>query len=276
MIRKGLTYILLATFAFALMNILAKSLSDFHPMQVVFFRAIGTFVFVLPYMIINKISLVGNRKGLLLLRAIMGFLSLSTFFWAVQRIPLGSAISIRYVGPIFSSLLGYSILKEKVNALQWASLLFAFSGVLLLKGLDTRVDLFTFILVLISALLVGIVFITIRLLTKTEDIFTIIFYFMATCVIGSLFFIPYWRMPEGIEWLFSISIGIFGLIGQVLMTSAFKYEEASTLAPFKYMELVYALIIGFFFLGEIHSITSIVAMCIIIGGMVMSVRAKQI
>ena len=275
MIRKGLAYILLATFAFALMNILAKSLSTFHPMQVVFFRAFGTFVFILPYMLAKGISLAGNRKGLLFLRAIMGFLSLSTFFWAVQRIPLGSAISIRYVGPIFSTLLGYSILKERVNFLQWVSLLFAFSGVLLLKGIDTRVDLFTFILVLISALFVGIVFITIRLLTRSEDIFTIIFYFMATCILGSLLFIPYWRMPIGSEWIYAIAIGIFGLIGQVLMTLAFKFEEASTLAPFKYMELVYALIIGFFLFGEIHSATSLVAMGIIISGMVMSVRAKK-
>ena len=276
MIRKGLLYILLATFAFAIMNLLAKSLSQFHPMQVVFFRAFGTFVFIVPYMLVKNISLIGNRKGLLLFRSITGFLSLSTFFWAVQRIPLGSAISIRYVGPIFSTLLGFSILKEKVNLKQWISLLIAFSGVLLLKGIDTRVDLLTFILVLISALFVGIVFICIRLLTKTENVLTIIFYFMLVCVIGSLFFIAYWRMPVGIEWAYAITIGIFGLIGQVLMTLAFKYEEASTLAPFKYMELVYALVLTYFLFGEVHTPISILAMGIIIGGMIMSVRAKKI
>ncbi len=273
--KTGIIYILIATFAFAWMNIQAKNLSNFNPLQVVFFRAIGTFVFILPYMLIQKVSLIGKQPKLLFLRAITGFLSLAAFFWAVQRISVGAAISIRYVGPVFAALLSYYFLKEKVNRWQWLSFIIAFSGVLFLKGVDTSLDMFSFFLVLFSALMVGIVFVLIRYLSAKEHILTIIFYFMVVCIIGSLFSVPYWRWPVSGEWFYVCSIGVFGLFGQVLMTQAFKLEETSTLAPFKYMELIYAVAIGFFLLGEHYTIGALLSMGLIIFGMVFNVYSKR-
>ena len=112
---QGIRFILLATFAFAFMNALAKELSGFHPLQVVFFRALGTWIFIFPYMIAKKVPIKGHNIKPLLARGILGVLSLACFFIAVQRIPLGSAISIRYLGPIFGAIMAYYYLKEKVN-----------------------------------------------------------------------------------------------------------------------------------------------------------------
>jgi len=237
MISKGIGFIIIAVFSFSIMNVMAKHLSAMHPMQVVFFRAFGSIAFILPYMLINRVSIIGNHPKLLFLRAFVGIISLATFFWAIQRIPLGSAISIRYLGPIFGAVLAYYFLKEKVNYKQWLSFGIAFSGVLVLKGFDYRIDLFSFSLVLISAFFVGMVFALIRYLGTREHFFTIINYFLSLATISGLAFVSYWRMPIGEEWWSVIGIGIFGLIGQVFMTKAFQLEEASILAPFKYLEL---------------------------------------
>jgi len=272
---KGIFYILIATFAFAWMNINAKYLSDFHPMQVVFFRAIGTYVFVAPFMAIKGISFVGYRPKLLLLRGVVGVLSLSAFFWAVQRIPVGSAISIRYVAPFFTAFLSIYLLKEKVSVYQWLSFFIAFLGVLLLKGVDARIDLLSLFAVLFSALSVGLVFVLVRMLAKTEKVLTIIHYFMLCCIAVSLCFIQFWRWPIGQEWIWVSSIGVLGLIGQVYMTMAFKHSEATLLAPFKYMELIYAVIIGYFFLQEKYNFFAIAAMALIILGMVLNVIVKR-
>jgi len=118
MITKGIGFILLATLSFAMMNLVAKDLSSFNAMQIVFFRAFGTFVFVFPIMLYKRISIIGNNPKLLSLRSSAGLISLATFFMAIQRIPLGSAISLRYLGPIFGALLAFFFLKEKVNAKQ--------------------------------------------------------------------------------------------------------------------------------------------------------------
>ena len=275
MITKGISYIIFATLAFSIMNVMAKDLSDFHPMQVVFFRSFGTFIFIFPYMLYNKVAITGNNVKFLVLRGLVGVASLSLFFIAIQRIPLGSAISIRYIGPIFGAVLAAYFLKEKINLKQWISFGIAFSGVLLIKGFDLRIDYLSFILILISAFLLGGVFVLIRYLSTREHFLTIINYFMVTSICLSLFFVNTWRMPLSHEWTSVIGIGIMGLIGQVFMTKAFQTEETSVLAPFKYMELVFALILGYFIFGETYQWIPFVGIGLIIIGMIMNVRAKN-
>ena len=275
MIPKGIAYILLATFAFALMNTTAKEMSNFHPMQVVFFRALGSFVFILPYMLYNKISIIGTHHKWLFLRGFVGVISLATFFMALQRVPLGSAISIRYLGPIFGAIFAFYYLREKINWIQWLSFAVAFSGVIVLKGFDIRLDFISLGLLLISALFIGIVFVLIRFLATREHHLTIINYFMIICMLVSLLFLPEWRMPQGYDWWPVTGIGILGLAGQVYMTKAFQTEETSVLAPFKYMELVWALVMGFIFFAETYAWLPFSGILLIILGMLMNIYGKK-
>jgi len=272
---KGIPYILMASFAFAWMNILAKELSDFHPMQVVFFRALGTFVFIFPFMIYRKIPIWGNTPKFLFLRSILGMLSLGLFFFAVQRIPLGSAISIRYIGPIFGAVLALFWLKEKISLGQWISFAVAFAGVLVIKGFDLRIDPLSFAAIFTSAVFIGGVFVLIKYLSSREHILTIINHFMTVTIVASLLFISYWRIPTVNELPYICMIGICGLVGQVCMTRAFQLENASVLAPFKYMELVFALIIGFFIFEETYTLIPLLGMGLIIGGMILNILNKQ-
>jgi len=276
MLPKPILFILLATLSFAVMNMLAKYLSDFHPMQVIFFRTLGTVVFVLPYMIWHRIPILGTHHRMLLLRSVVGLISLATFFMAIQRMPLGSAVSIRYLGPIFGAMLAFLFLKEKITWLQWLSFAVAFSGVIVLKGFDLRIDQTGLILVLTSAVTVGVVFVLIRYLATREHYLTIINYFMCISLFFSIGFFSYFRMPVGMEWGAILSIGIFGLIGQVLMTRAFELELTSVLAPFKYMELVYALILGFLIFGETYSLLPFLGILLIVSGMVMNLLGKNL
>ncbi|MEL7223248.1 MAG: DMT family transporter [Bacteroidota bacterium] len=272
---KGIPHILVATLSFAIMNAMAKDLSTLHPMQVVFFRAFGTFVFIFPYMLYRRVPIIGNNPRLLLARAFVGLVSLSTFFIVIQRIPLASAVSIRYIGPIFGAVLSWFYLKEKISLLQWISFVVAFSGVLLIKGFDVRIDFLSLSLVLLSALFLGGVFVLIRYLAAREHYLTIINYFMVVSMLGGLCFIGQWQMPGQLEWYAVGGIGVFGLIGQIFMTRAFEYSETSVLAPFKYMELVYALIIGFFFFAEAYSLLPMLGIVLIVAGMIMNIYGKK-
>ena len=261
--------------SFSIMNLVAKDLSTLPAMQVVFFRAFGTFIFVFPYMLYKRISIIGNNPMLLSLRGMVGLISLATFFMAIQRMPLGSAISIRYLGPIFGAVLAYLFLKEKVNFMQWLSFGVAFLGVIVMKGVDLRIDNYSFFLILASALFVGMVFALIRYLGDKEHIFTIINYFMMISIVGSLFSVPQWQWPLASQYFSVVSIGIFGLIGQVFMTRAFQLEEASVLAPFKYMELVFALVFTYFIFGETYKPIAFLGMFMIIAGMLLNVFFKS-
>ncbi len=271
---QGIRYILFATLAFAIMNAMAKELSEFHPLQVVFFRSIGTWIFIFPYMLYHKIPVRGTHVKPLIARGILGVLSLACFFIAVQRIPLGSAISIRYLGPIFGAGLAYYYLKEKVNWIQWLSFAVAFSGVIVLKGFDIRIDFLSLSLLLASAIFVGGVFVLIRYLSNKEHFLTIINYFMMIALLLSVCFVQYWRWPISHEWLPVCGIGMSGLIGQIYMTKAFETEDTSVLAPFKYMELIYAILMGYFLFGESYELLPMIGILLIIGGMLTNVWAK--
>lgn len=274
-ISKGIIYMLLATLAFAIMNVMAKELSSLHPMQVVFFRALGTFVFIFPYMIYRKIPVIGTHVKYLVLRAVLGVISLSCFFVVVQRIPLGSAISLRYLGPIFGAVMAYYFLKERIVTKQWFSFAIAFVGVIVMKGFDIRIDLLSFVLIMISAVSVGAVFVTLRFLGDKEHHLTIINYFMMFSMLCSLPFMGKWSLPIGDTLYLVCMIGIFGMIGQILMTMAFREEEANVLAPFKYMELVYGIIAGYFIYQETYGLLPFLGIGLIIMGMIMNVRAKK-
>lgn len=86
---------------------------------------------------------------------------------------------------------------------------------------------------------------------------------------------PIWQMPVGIEWVSLISIGIFGLIGQIFMTRAFQLEETSVLAPFKYMELIYALILGYFIFNESYQPIALAGIFLILVGMLSNIFVKD-
>jgi len=275
MLTKGISYILIATLSFAVMNTMAKDISSLPALQVVFCRALGTFIFIFPYMLYKRISITGHQPKFLIMRGVVGVISLSTFFLAIQRIPLGSAISIRYLGPIFGAMLAFYFLKEKINKVQWLSFVIAFSGVIVLKGFDLRIDFISLGLALTSAVFVGMVFVLIRYLGSREHYLTIINYFMIISMLIGLCSFPWWQMPVGREWLSVIGIGIFGLVGQVFMTRAFQLEETSVIAPFKYMELIYALILGYFIFGETYRPLAFAGIALILSGMLLNVIAKR-
>ena len=266
---------LIATFAFAWMNLQAKYLSDFHPMQVVFFRAFGTFIFIFPYMLYKRVPILGTHIGWLSIRGILSFTSLAMFFFVIQRIPLGSAVALRYTAPLFSVIFALYFLKERVKLWQWIGLCIAIVGAFIMKGNDLRIDLLSFTLIMVSSVLVGGVFTIIRYLGSREHYLTIINYFMVFAIVGSLCFLTNWRLPEGAEWWLVISIGILGLVGQVFLTRALQLAETSVVAPLKYMELVYALVFGFILFGESYAFLPIIGMLLVVFGMLLNVYVKS-
>lgn len=257
------------------MNAMAKDLSGLHPMQIVFFRALGTFVFIFPYMLYHRVPVVGKHVGVLIARALVGIVSLATFFICLQRIPLASAVSIRYLGPVFGAVLAFYFLRERINNWQWFSFLISFSGVIVIKGFDLRIDYLSLALILTSAVFLGTVFVLIRYLSTREHYLTIINYFMVFCILLGLCFVSAWRMPAPEQWPAVIGIGIFGLIGQVFMTKAYQITEASVLAPFKYAGLIYALLIGYFFFDESFTLLPMIGIGLIVAGMLLNIYGKR-
>lgn len=267
---------IMSALAFTLLNVFVKSLDSFSVYQIVFFRAIGSLFFTIPFLIKHKISFLGNKKGLLIMRSTFGLISMMLFFMSLKYITMGTAVSIRYVAPIFAALFALLFLQEKIKLIQWVFLGLAFSGVLILKGFDDTMHVEGITFAVISAIFAGLVYITIRKIGNKDHPVVIVNYFMViSAIIGGLLSINHWQSPLGKEWLVLLSLGVFGYFAQLYMTKAMQICETNQIAPFKYLEVVFTVIFGLIWFKEVYTIYSIIGILVIILGLSFNLRAKN-
>jgi drug/metabolite transporter (DMT)-like permease len=274
--NKAVVYMIISVIAFAIMNTIVKYVAVFNVYQIVFFRSIGTLAFTVPLILKNRIPLLGNNKKLLLLRAVAGVISLTLFFQSLNYLDVGTAVSLRYTSPIFAAILALVFLKEKIKPVQWLLFLIAFVGVLFVKGFDTTINSVGLLLVILSALFLGLIFVVIRKMGTKENPLIIINYFMVMAfVFGGVMSINHWRNPEAVEWILLLSLGIFGYAGQLYMTKAFQSQATSLIAPLKYLEVIFMIIIGATWFGEVYSFWTLFGISLILLGLVYNVFLKN-
>lgn len=266
---------LISTLSFACMNALVKYLVSFPTIQIVFFRALGSLMITFIYLKKQRINQWGNQKQLLIYRGIVGVTSMILFFWGVHYISVGSAVTLRYIAPLFAGLLAVIYLKETIKPLQWLFFISAFFGVYLIKNYDASGSNFGVFLVLLAAFFSAVVYILISKIGNKDHPVVVVHYFMliATLVggVGSLFF---WRSPSLYELILLLSLGIFGFFGQLYMTKAFQNAEAHMVAPFKYVEVIFTMLFGVFILHENYELLHIVGTFLVIVSLVFNVLYK--
>ncbi|MEM6684612.1 MAG: DMT family transporter [Bacteroidota bacterium] len=275
MLKQAIQFMMISAIGFAFLNAIVKYLGDFNAYQIVFFRSIGTLFFTIPLLLKNNISMFGNKRILLVLRGIVGVTSMALFFMSIKYLPIGSAVSLRYISPIFAAVFALFILKEKIKSVQWLFFLIAFGGVVILKGFDTQVNTTGLLLVLASAFFSGLVFIIIRKIGAQDHPIVVVNYFMVIALIaGGLLCIPYWKTPVGWEWALLLSLGIFGYVGQLYMTKALQLAETNKAAPLKYIEVIFTMLIGLSWFGETYTLWSLLGIVLIIIGLTLNTYAK--
>ncbi|NNF34445.1 MAG: DMT family transporter [Saprospiraceae bacterium] len=251
------------------MNILIKYLQHLPALELVFFRSFGALIFGLIWINRVGVPIKGNNQKILILRGIVGVTSMALYFRAIQLMPVGSAISLRYLAPFFAAGLAIVILGERMKGIQWFYFVLAFAGILLLKGFDPRITMTGLIIILISALFSGMVFVIIRKIGHSEHPAVVVNYFMTVAsIVGGVGCLFQWVTPEGKEWLIVGSVGIVGFAAQYLMTRGFQYAETNLIVPFKYSEVVFTVIAGWLLLGEYQTWQALVGIAIIIFALV--------
>src|SRR5690606_19297487 len=114
----------------------------------------------------SAVSIFGNDKPTLILRGIAGCLGLIGSFYTLQHIPLATAVTLNYLSPFFTALLGIFIVKQKFRPIQWLYFLLSIAGVALLKGFDLRISTWDMLIGLSAALFAGLAY---NMIAKTRD-----------------------------------------------------------------------------------------------------------
>lgn len=273
---KGILYMLLAGFLFATMNLFVKMLPEIPAVEIVFFRSLISFIMSFIFLKSAKVPLFGNRKKWLIARGAAGAIALTLYFFTLQRMPLASAVTIQFLSPIFTSILGIFVVKEKVSPIQWLFFMMAFGGVLVIQGFDPRISTNMFILGLIASVFSGLAYNFIRKINKSEHPLVIVFYFpLVTLPLAGVYSAFHWVTPDLTQLFILLLIGVLTQFAQYFMTMSYQAEDLSKVASLKYLSIIYALGYGYVFFDETYPALTYGGIGLILAGVIANVVYKN-
>ena len=274
--NRGVYFMVLATMFFAIMNIMVKYIPRVGAVEIVFFRSVVSLAMSYTVLKSKGISVWGTNKKWLIIRGIAGSIGLLCFFATIKMMPLGSAIAIQYLSPIFTALLGIYLVKEKVKPVQWIFFAMAFAGVVAIQGFDPRVTSIQVLIGVMGALGAGLAYNSIRRLKDGEHPLVIIFYFpLVTIPITGIYLLGGWITPTLFEVSMLIGIGVVTQFAQFFMTKAYQSDTLSKISPIQYIGIVFAIAAGYFLFDESYDFDSALGIILIIIAVIFNVWYKN-
>jgi len=265
---RGIGLLIVAELLFATMDTIAKHLGQEMPVPMV---AWGRYAFHLGFMLMlfpgrRLIPLLRvNQVKLTLFRGALLLTATLSFFTAISHIPLADAVAIGFVAPLFVVALSIPILGERVGPRRWAAVVIGLLGVIVIVRPGFTDVHWAYGLMIFMAFVFAVFVIVTRMLTRTEETMSILFYAALMGTIGTTLILPFfWQVPtwEQVAWM--AAMGAIGGVSQLLMINAYKVATASTLAPFQYIQIIFAAFWGYMIFADIPDIWVIVGGSIVV------------
>lgn len=270
-------------------SLIKVSADHVPPGQAVFFRSF----FALPVIGIWLAMRHELRTGLRtqnpmghVWRGLVGTSAMGLMFAALGLLPLPEVTAIGYAAPIFVVILAAMFLGERVRLFRLSMVALGLVGVLVILSprlaLDptgaTSTETLGAMIVLLAALCAALAQVFVRKLVATETTAAIVFYFSITATVMSLLTLPWgWSMPP--VWVLAILVlaGLLGGVGQILLTSSYRYADASLIAPFEYSSILLAIVIGYTVFGEVPGRAVLIGAALVtIAGVLIILRERQL
>lgn len=208
-------------------------------------------------------------------RAIIGTTGVLLWIPAAQHIPLADSSTLSLTSSFFGLLLGYVFLKEKPYFYKNFALIMGFLGsYLIIQPLFKEQNIY-YLLPLASAFCFGISGVFARFLILKDQEYMTSFYLFLTMFVCSLIFSDKLLPFSLMDFIFLIIIGFSYGISQLLYVRAYKYEEVSYLANFKFLRVPLHVLIAFSFFSEIPSIETLIGFIVIMSSLIILVYKKE-
>lgn len=290
-VSKAILFKLSAVVFFIGMATFVKVASErIPPGEAVFFRAFCGIPVLLTWILISgelRTALVTRNPIGHFWRGFVGTMAMGMGFAALGFLPLSEVKAIQYAQPVLVVVFAAMFLGEVIRVFRMTAVFMGLAGVLIIMwprltvlqetDFDPTLTLGA-VLAFSSAVLAGLSHVFIRKLTKKENTIAIVFYFALTASCLSLITVPFgWVMPIGMEWFWLIGAGIFGAAGQICLTSSYKGVDVSVVAPFEYVSILLALIIGYFAFSEVPTAPMLIGIALIVAAGVLIIwRERQL
>ncbi|MDO5610921.1 MAG: DMT family transporter [Pseudomonadota bacterium] len=277
--RRAFWLMLGAVLAFAGMDASMKQLAaHYSALQVGAIRGLSSLPIVLVWAVATRgwASLKPVNIPLHLLRAALGIGMMTGFIYGLARLPLSSAYAITFVAPMLITAMAVPLLGEKVGPRRWAAIVIGLIGVLVILRPGVGSVSWAALAVLLAAFCYAASAITVRILTRTDSTPAMVVWVLLLMGVGAgALAWPNWVAIQFSDIGIIALVGVFGALGQVALTEAFRLGEASQIAPLEYTALVWTVMIDLMFWGVLPgAMTWFGAAIIVVSGLYLLHRER--
>ena len=266
---RGIALILATTACFATLDTLSKLTNRYLPVNEIVwgryvFHGLALALLGGPRM---KLGLLRTtHPGMQILRALMLLASSWLFVLALVYLPLAEAAAISFASPLVLTALSGPLLGDKVRRSQWLAVAVGFAGVLVLIRPGGKLFEVATLLPLGCAVSYALFQIITRKYAGRDSAYTTHFWAAMVCTVIVSCTLPFsWKTPDLWGWLAMLAMGLVGGGGHYLLIRAFENAPPSTLAPFSYVQLVWATGLSWLVFNHVPDTVSLLGMAIIVG-----------
>ena len=262
----GIFFTILGGVVFAGSNATAKYLAAYYPAgQTLFLRSLMVMVLLGPLLKRADIKRMwhSGQRGLQAIRCLSSAIEVAMYYWALAWLGLAEISVIYLAGPIYITAMSAVFLREHVGWRRWGAVLVGFVGVVVALRPDQTVMTMPALIAVAGSMLYAVSLVATRRLRDTPNTLLVASQ-VATLLIPTA--IPLgWVMPSGFDAAMFALIGVVATIGYLCTNRGFQLAQASTVAPFGYLSIVWATTLGFVVFHEIPDARVLIGAALIVG-----------
>lgn len=273
----GIAFKIASVLIFLIMSSLLKASQGIPAAELVFFRSSFGIVPVVAFIASRGelgSALKSNSVISQIWRGLVGTASMGLGFLALTKLPLPEAVTLNYATPLMIVVVSALFMQERVRLYRWSAVVVGLVGVVIIAW--PRLTLFSsgvggdaavgIVAALVACALAAIAMLLVRKLVQTERSSTIVLYFLVSSSVISALLLPFgWVTPTPLQAAYLVGAGICGGIAQILLTESYRHAEMSVVAPFEYSSLIFSVLIGYFFFGDVPTLYMLVGGVIVVG-----------
>jgi len=268
LLLAGVLFMLGGDFMFALNDAMGKwLLESFSVGQLLLIRSIGALIMLAPMVTRQGTSRLFELEQPLLhvIRVVLLTLETALFYAAVVYLPLADVMSFYMAGPIYVAALSHFMLGERLGWRRWSAILIGFVGVLIiLRPSSAAAFSLGTIFAVIGSVFFAFTIILTRMLRSTSDTTLVTWQMIAALVFGGVLSFFAWTTPSPVQFGLLLLLGVVACLAHMMITRALKLAPASTLAPLHYTLLLWGVVMGWAFFGDVPGPNVLVGSAIII------------
>lgn len=286
---RAIAFKVTSVFLFVIMASFIKAASgEVPPGQAVFFRSFFAIPVILVWLVSRGELLTGlhaTKPMSHVWRGLIGSMAMGASFAGLAILPLYEVKAIQYATPLFVVILAAIMLGETVRKVRLTAVGMGMIGVIIIlwprltvfsdAAFDPQLA-FGALIVLGGSFCAAFAQIFVRRMVQTEGTAAIVFWFSATATGLSLLTLPFgWVVPSWHVAGYLVGAGLVGGCGQILLTSSYRYADASVIAPFEYASMLFAVGIGYVFFHEVPTLGMLAGAALVIAAGVLIILRER-